>query len=578
MKNSKTIFRLLVMTCTTMSCSSLWGQTDFTAVGDKSRVIMQSSKIDDLPKSRDTTIHIPPVKYYIEPKFVPVQFEVEPIEAAKLKVVEPLEKLYRGYIKGGVGMYAMPFFDGYYNSLRSKNNSWGVNYKHHSALTGINDVGSSKFSENYLNGFYKHFFKRYTLTSTMYYHRDFYNYYGFRLNDTLIPTTYRENPDSIRQGYHNVGFEVVLASNYADTNKLNHVERIRYHYLYGIQQLSEHNFVVGTTLNKYLPGEGINALLDVGVDINTIKQPELRPLDTTGVAWPIGNEGYQTTGIVRFVPHVVRSKGKILFKGGFGVNIDMADENKFYFFPEVELSANLFNNVFVPYAGATGGVKRNSFNAMRQENPFILTNIPLQNSADRINAYAGFRGGLSSKWTFNTLFRFQQVDFMPLFFNDTVYSYQNAFAVVYDRVNRSTISGQLGYQTKDKFTFFAKGEYYINKTENQEFAWLMPNFYLSLNGIYDMADKIVVRANVYVVGQRKTFSLLPIEGGELNADGQYVYNLKPIVDANLGVEYRYNKRLSAFLNLNNIATVKYQKWTNYPVQSFNLMGGFTFSF
>jgi hypothetical protein len=578
MKTNRTKQHFLSISLFVAGCSTLLGQTDFTAVGDKSRVITHSAKMEDLPKSRDTTIQIPPVKYYIEPKFVPVQFETEPIEAAKLKVVEPLEKLYRGYVKGGVGMYAMPFFDGYYNSLRNKNNSWGINYKHHSALTGIKEVGSSKFSENYINGHYKHFFKRYTLTNNLYYHRDFFNYYGFKLNDTLIPQAYRENPDTIRQGYHNVGFEVVLASNYADTNKLNHIERIRYHYLYGIEQLSEHNILVNSTLNKYLPGEGINALLDFGVDVNTIKQPELKPLDTSGVALPIGNEGYQTTGIIRFVPHVVRSKGKILFKGGFGVNIDIAEENKFYFFPEVELSANLFKNVFVPYAGATGGVKRNSFNIMRQDNPFILTNIQLQNSADRINAYAGFRGGLSAKWTFNTLFRFQQTDLMPLFFNDTIYSYQNAFGVMYDRVNRSTISGQLGYQTKDKFTFFAKGEYYINKAENQEFAWLMPNFYFSLNGIYDMADKIMVRANVYVMGQRKTFSLLPVEDVIPNDAGQYVFNLKPFVDANLGIEYRYNKRMSAFLNLNNIATVKYQKWTNYPVQSFNLMGGFTFSF
>jgi hypothetical protein len=578
MRNNSTILGLVYVGIGIASLSRVVGQTDFTAVGDKSRVITQSSKYEDLPKSRDTTIQIPPVKYYIEPKYVPVQFETEPIEAAKLKVVEPLEKLYRGYVKGGVGMYAMPYFDGYFNSLRSKNNAWGINYKHHSALVGINDVGSSQFSENNLNGYYKHFFKRYTLTSKLFYTRDFFNYYGFSLNDTLIPQAYRENPDTLRQGYHNVGFEVVLASNYADTNKLNHIEHIRYQYLYGIQQLSEHNFVVGTTLNKYLPGEGINALLDFGVDVNTLKQPELRPLDTTGVALPVGNVGYQTSGIVRFVPHVVRSKGKILFKGGFGVNIDIAEENRFYFFPEVELSANLFKNVFVPYAGATGGVKRNSFNVLRQENPFILTNIPLQNSADRINVYAGFRGGLSAKWTFNTLFRFQQTELMPLFFNDTLYSYQNAFGVIYDRVNRSTISGQLGYQTKDKFSFFAKGEYYINKAENQEYAWLMPNFYVSLNGIYDMADKIVVRANVYLMGQRKTFSLLPVQDVIPNEAGQYVFDLKPFVDANLGVEYRYNKRLSAFLNLNNIATVKYQKWTNYPVQSFNLMGGFTFSF
>jgi hypothetical protein len=571
---AKTSMSLLALMSTLMGVT----QNDFTAVGDKSRVITRSSKLSDLPKSRDTTIQIPEVKYYIEPKSVTIKFDIEPIEPAKLKVVEPLEKLYHGYVKGGIGMYAMPYMDAYYNSTRSKKNTWGVNYKHHSALDGINDIGSSKFSENYLDGYYKHFLKRHTLATKLYYHRDILNYYGFSTLDTLIPETYRLNPDTLRQGYHNIGFNVTLASNYADTNKLNHVEHFNYHYLYGIKKLSEHNFEVGTTLNKYLPGEGINALVTFGVDINTINQPNLTPIDTVGVVLPEPNTLYQTTGIIRLVPHVIRSKGKVLFKGGFGVNIDIADENRFFFFPEVELSANLFNNVFVPYAGATGGVKRNSYNSMRLENPFLLNNIPLRNSADRINAYAGIRGGISARWTFNTSFRFQNVDAMPLFVNDTAYSYQNAFTVIYDNVKRMTVTGQLGFQANHKFTLFAKGEYFINKTENQEFAWLMPNFNVSLNGIYDLADKIVVRANIYVIGQRKTFSYFAKDDLVANTKGQYVYTLKPYVDANLGIEYRYNKRLSAFLNLNNIATVKYQKWTNFPVQSFNLMGGFTFSF
>jgi hypothetical protein len=47
---------------------------------------------------------------------------------------------------------------------------------------------------------------------------------------------------------------------------------------------------------------------------------------------------------------------------------------------------------------------------------------------------------------------------------------------------------------------------------------------------------------------------------------------------NLGVEYRYNKRISGFIKLNNIAAQRYQKWYNYPVQGFQGMVGATFRF
>ncbi|MFN6084250.1 MAG: hypothetical protein ACK476_04905 [Fluviicola sp.] len=61
-------------------------------------------------------------------------------------------------------------------------------------------------------------------------------------------------------------------------------------------------------------------------------------------------------------------------------------------------------------------------------------------------------------------------------------------------------------------------------------------------------------------------------------NNQFAYTLGPVVDMNLGVEYRYNKRISGFIKLNNIAAQRYQKWYNYPVQGFQGMVGATFRF
>ena len=61
-------------------------------------------------------------------------------------------------------------------------------------------------------------------------------------------------------------------------------------------------------------------------------------------------------------------------------------------------------------------------------------------------------------------------------------------------------------------------------------------------------------------------------------NNRYIYSLKPFLDMNLGVEYRYNKRISAFINFNNFTASNYQRWSSYPVQSINIFGGATFSF
>ena len=47
---------------------------------------------------------------------------------------------------------------------------------------------------------------------------------------------------------------------------------------------------------------------------------------------------------------------------------------------------------------------------------------------------------------------------------------------------------------------------------------------------------------------------------------------------NISAEYRYNKKISGFIQFNNFTAKKYQYWTNFPVQSLNVLGGVTFSF
>jgi hypothetical protein len=61
-------------------------------------------------------------------------------------------------------------------------------------------------------------------------------------------------------------------------------------------------------------------------------------------------------------------------------------------------------------------------------------------------------------------------------------------------------------------------------------------------------------------------------------DNQFVKELGFIADVNLGLEYRYNQRISAFIQLNNVASQRYNRWYNYPVQAFQVLGGITARF
>ena len=67
----------------------------------------------------------------------------------------------------------------------------------------------------------------------------------------------------------------------------------------------------------------------------------------------------------------------------------------------------------------------------------------------------------------------------------------------------------------------------------------------------------------------------------LNNDNKVNLNevkLNPFVDLNLGIDYRYNKNVSVFINCNNMAATRYMRFTNYDVYGFNGLGGVTLTF
>jgi outer membrane receptor protein involved in Fe transport len=96
---------------------------------------------------------------------------------------------------------------------------------------------------------------------------------------------------------------------------------------------------------------------------------------------------------------------------------------------------------------------------------------------------------------------------------------------------------------------------------------------------YNMQDKFLLKAELF------TFSKMYAPAYQHSTDNnglkvvtQVAEEIKGAVDLNLGVEYRYSKVLSGFINLNNILNQRYYKYYNYPSYRFNLMLGITYSF
>jgi hypothetical protein len=544
------------------------GQSDIITFGP--RPIERAKKQSDQPAIVDTVVASPNLNYSFLAVQAQTNFEPEKIEAAKIKVENNLEKLYRFYAKAGIGMYTTPLAELWINDLYNKKGSYGAHFKHFSSQGGIKNLGFNGFSDNEIGLYGKYFFNKNELGAKFDYQRNVIHYYGFKPDSLFNP-----EKEQIRQRFNIIGAQAYFKTYHPDSLKLNHREVINYYYLTDAYAAKEHNISASTRLDKKINNEiyALDASLSYNDFVNTFTFANC--LNCFDNPQP-GN--YQQNFMMAINPTINTGTKKLYVRAGLAAYMDIFNNKSFFhFYPDIEARYRLFNDVFVPYAGINGKKIRNSYRSITDENPFTISSVMLNNTNHKLNIYGGFRGTLSSNISFNTGVSFLKTENSVLFINETVYSVRNKFTVVYENLDILNLSAQIHWQKSEKIKLLLRGNYFTYSTLEEEKAWSLPDFKFTGSFIYDMYDKIIIRADLFVTGSR-WFKALPADEGAEPKNSLYMIKLKPFIDLNLGAEYRYTKRISAFINFNNIAAKKYQYWYRFPVQGINILGGLTYAF
>jgi hypothetical protein len=518
-------------------------------------------KIKDNPSIKDTSKIIPKLSYSFLNKQIPVGFEIDPIKAAKIKG-EPLTKLYRGYAKVGFGTNTTPLAEFYYNTKRSKNLSFGFFGKHLSS-SGIAKNDYSGFSDNHVSLFGKHFSKSFTTTGKIGYTRNVNHYYGISEQAFLNPVTDFDLVDKTsteqKIDKFDVGFS--LARNFTDSSEFDYNVDVDFHNLKDRFAVSENHLELAGNLSKYHKQE----LYSLGMEVNYNKL--INPLNL------------DRNLVLGLNPTISTSTDKFKFTVGLGLYLNSYPDTKFHFYPKAEFKYNVVEDIIIPYVGIKGGLISNNLNSFYTENPFISTDsLVTQNTNQKYDIYGGIRGSISSKLTFNTSFSQQKMEGLPLYVKDFGSILENKFLLSYDTVNISTVTAELAYQKLEKFKILLGAKYFKYDPKNELKAWHKPDLKVSLSGIYDLSDKIIVRADLFYFSKQYAKSYETIITNSITTTTEISKELKGVFDANIGLEYRYTKKLSAFINFNNIGSVNYERFQDYPTQKFGVLGGLTYSF
>lgn len=523
------------------------------ATNDATPIMLQNVyKINDQAKTKDTVLQPPAFVYNLQTKRYLTTVKLDTIRAAKIGS-EPLQKLYRTYAKLGVGNYGMFMGELSIGSLRSKNNAWGVHAKHFSAGTGPKDVEGdfSGFSQQDVNIFGKHFFKKHILYGGLDFDRDVVYNYG-----SVAPHgSYSKSASKQYFNYYSVNADLI--SHFTDSEAVNHHENIRYYHLNDRFRTNEDNILFNASAGRFIRTEKLD--VDFGLDFNRNSSP----FDSV------------TNTIIKFQPMFSAGAKKFKVAVGTNISIDAGDETFAYFYPQLQFSYDIVNQIIIPYLSLGGYLERNSYRSLTMKNPFMLASnaFELRNTQHKYELNFGLRGSLSSELVYDARFTRVSLKDAPFFVNATSRQdlYRNNFTVVYDNADVVNVHGQLGWQHFEKVHVTATADWFQYSMANEAHPWHTPTLRLGLLAQYNLQDKILAHAQVYYLNGQYA-KLIGDDGTST------VVNMKGLVDVNIGFEYRYTKFLSAFINFNNLASQRYERWYAYPTQKFNLLGGLTYTF
>jgi len=536
---------------------------EVTIVAPYQPTISDANKIDFKPVIKDSLPEIPPMDYAVlQVAPLPQVFTPEPITAVYTEI-ETTDTLRRNYLRAGFGNYTTPYAELFTNTLKSDKFSLGFHAKHLSSSGQIDDYATSKFSQNRVSLFGKRYLRDKTLSGKLFYKRDVVHYYGFKPDDF---TGIDISDDDLKQRFSLIGAEAGMVSNFKRNGTLNYSAKADFYTLSDLYSVNETKVGLGGNVNSK------NEFMDF------VDEQELGA--DGQLDFYQNNDSILSLGITVFSvqPYLRLKFDDMNIYLGLRGTLAADSATDFHVYPAINVTFQVIPDYLQFYAGISGGLQRNSFRSVSDENPWINPIFPLGFTNTKYLFKLGFAGKVDMVLDYNLSVAYADVEDMLFFaniFSDPLSSaipdhLGNKFTGIYDDVQHTTVKAELVWQQSYKLSFLLAAEYNNYKMENELKPWHKPTFNSKIGAKYQLNSQISLSGEIFY--RSKVYAKL------YETDPQMFTEVNAFADLSLGGEYQFNDRISAFLKLNNLSGTQYYRWYNYPMQRFNAMAGLTFSF
>ncbi len=561
--------------------------------------ISDANKINEMPKIDEEKPQKPTFDYSIYSQPIFNTFSVNTLKAATFADRPDTDNGF-GLVRVGVGNYYKPYGEIFLNNQNTKNTIFGIHGRHLSSHGKLTLEGGDRvkapFSENEAEMFIKHLYKNSILSIDLDFNRNGFNYYGYP--EDLIPSILKQDGQEItyqgtKQAFTKAGLNINLENSTPSSQDVTVGFNFKYDYFATKTDQKEHFSELLLDIKK--PLETGTGMLKAGVTFVQTDQVINRTTQELG-------ESQQIWFTAKPSYFLGKDAANIQLGANVWMVFDKEADAKLKITPNIRANLSPVKEIINIFAGVDGNYINNHYSKIAYENPFVAPMHDAMNTFERLHFYGGFDGKIATKTNFKISADYSKIKDQPIYY---LFGYvfpnpsqsantpdpsivENDFSIFYDDMDLLKFNLEIFHASSEKMNLLLTGNYYVYKLDTEEKAWNMPDWDAKMSISYNVTEQLSIATDLYLTGQREALildinyydprSIIFNELNELSTATRKSYILDTVFDLNFNATYKITQQFSVFGQLNNFGFQKYQRWLGYPVQSFNILGGLSYSF
>lgn len=542
-----------------------------------------------VPHTADTTVVIPPSDIQIISRPFATSYPTENIKPAKV-LGEPIPKLFNNTVKVGGGNRGLGV-EADFAVGRNRQYEVAAGYRHHSTYGKIKDYDRFKtnYSLNEANVVGRLFGEKFITALEIFYSQRAVNCYGVNNSIDTNMLNLVDLGDFKKQSkrwFQNARGRLTFTDNAKSFDALRFDATADYNLNLTNWRSIENTVIAEGGVSKVVVQQRRSAdMFSIGARFrfednmyrDGIKDSYWYGLENE--KFHKGNElrnayHFNIQPQIRFKYEFVELNADMVFHiYGHGGGDGVAKGAKFQFNPVVDLKLHIIPRAFTFFVGTGGGVERNTVDRISRTNPFLhpLLYPDLKFTRDKFSAYAGLSGNFSRHIDYRVQvsahfmqdvlsFDYYRYDYSHYF---NYYGYNDFRPLYSGSVFNLRVRGDLNFCWTDKIIAHVDAEY----SHYGKRLYYMPEFTANLDFRYNVVNRIWVYTDIKGYTNMKA----------RDRAGRDVI-LKGCFDWSIGAEYRFIKRMTAFVELNNLIAQRYYRWYDVPSYRFNFMAGLSVDF